>query len=70
MKKTELKKNARCWCWWKSRYLFFTGYEGAERGYNQDTKDYTPRHYYRFEDAAGAEIRIYDAQLAQLRKEK
>ena len=25
MKKSELKKNVRVWCWWKSRYLYYEG---------------------------------------------
>lgn len=25
MKKTELKKNIKVWCWWKSRSLYYTG---------------------------------------------
>lgn len=26
MKKEELKKNIRVWCWWKSRYYYYSGY--------------------------------------------
>lgn len=25
MKTTKLIKNTRIWCWWKSRFLYFTG---------------------------------------------
>lgn len=25
MKPSELKKGQRVWCWWKSRYLWYTG---------------------------------------------
>lgn len=66
MTKNELKKGVKVWCWWKSRYLYYTGYEGNETGYNLKTKDYTPRHYYKFEDICGATTIIYDEQLEKL----
>lgn len=25
MKKNELKKGLKVWCWWKSRHLYYTG---------------------------------------------
>ncbi len=25
MKKEELKKGTKVWCWWMSRYLYYTG---------------------------------------------
>lgn len=25
MAKEQLKKGAKVWCWWKSRYLWYTG---------------------------------------------
>jgi hypothetical protein len=25
MKKAELQENIKVWCWWKSRYLYYTG---------------------------------------------
>lgn len=25
MKKSDLKKGMKVWCWWRSRYLWFTG---------------------------------------------
>lgn len=66
MEKKELKKGIKVWCWWKSRTLRYTGYEGNETGYNTLTKDYTPRHYYRFVDEIGAITIIYDEDLAKL----
>lgn len=66
MTKEEIKNNVKVWCWWKSRNLYYTGYEGYEQGYNVATKDYTPRHYYRFEDICGAITRIYDEDVEKL----
>lgn len=66
MTKNDLKKGQKVWCWWKSRDLYYTGHEGNETGYNITTKDYTPRHYYTFEDITGAITRIYDEDLAKL----
>lgn len=62
----ELKKGCKVWCWWKSRYLYYSGIEGYEQGYNLKTKDYTPRHYYKFNDICDAETRIYDEDLEKL----
>lgn len=66
VKKEELKRDLKVWCWWKSRSLYYTGVEGYEKGYNLQTKDYTPRHYYRFRDVCGAVTRIYDEDLEKL----
>lgn len=66
MLKEELKKGTRVWCWWKSRYMYFSGTEGTETGYNIKTKDYTPRHYYNFDDICGASTKIYDEELEEL----
>ena len=67
MKKNEIKKGMKVWCWWKSRWLYYTGYEGMETGYNTEIKDYTPRHYCKFRDIDGAITRVYDRELEQLR---
>lgn len=66
MKASEIKKGIRVWCWWKSRALYYTGREDYEKGYNIKTKDYTPRHYYAFEDICGAATRIYDEDVEKL----
>jgi len=70
MKKEELKKGTKVWCWWKSRNMYYTGIERYEHGYNLETKDYTPRHYYLFRDLCGAETEIYDEQLEKLEERK
>ena len=61
-----MKKGQKYWCWWMSRFVWFTGKEGTERGLNTETWDYTPRHYYKFEDTDGATIRIYDKDINKL----
>lgn len=52
MKKTELKKNVKVWCWWKSRYLYFTGrvIQGE----------------YEFRDICDAVTMVTEAQLEKL----
>lgn len=58
MTKNELTKGKRTWCWWKSRYLFFTGRTGAD----PITKEKT----FRFEDICGAITDITEKQLTKL----
>lgn len=62
------KVNEKFWCSWKSRYIAYTGREGYENGYNIKTHDYTPRHYYDFEDVIGCSVRIYDEDITYLVK--
>lgn len=52
MKKEELKKNVRVWCWWKSRYLYYTG-----QIINRE---------YEFEDICGAKTMIEEKCLSRL----
>ena len=53
MKKSELKKNMKVWCWWKSRYLYFTGR--------------MVRGQYEFRDIDDAITLVTEADLEQLK---
>jgi hypothetical protein len=52
MRKQDLRKNVKAWCWWKSRNLYFTG-----RVINGN---------YEFTDINGAITMIDEGQLASL----
>ena len=56
MTRDGLKKGARVWCSWKSRYLYYTGREITRAGV----------HYYVFEDITDAVTEITDSQLGKL----
>ena len=52
MTKGNLKKNVRVWCWWKSRYLYYTGIQ--------------KNNIFVFEDIAGEAIMINKESLKNL----
>lgn len=66
MTKQELTKGAKAWCWWKSRYLYFTGREINRKELDARTGTYPTVHYYEFEDVCGAITMITDAALEKL----
>lgn len=66
VKAEALKKGDRVWCWWLSRDLYYSGIEFDEHGYNIETRDYTPRHVYKFRDESGAEFRLTAEQVSKL----
>lgn len=41
MKANELKKNDRVWCWWMSRYLYYTGVKRNNTYVFEDIADVT-----------------------------
>lgn len=64
MTKQELKKNMKVWSAAAHRHLYYTGIELHKQGYNLKTKDYTPRHVYRFVDICDA---IFDVEADDLK---
>lgn len=52
MKKSELKKDVKVWCWWKSRILYYTGK--------------VVRGKYQFVDASDLLAMISEEQLKEL----
>lgn len=58
MTKNELKSRVKVWCWWKSRYLYYTGFEFTHKP--------SGVHYYRFRDICGAITDVTDSDLGSL----
>ena len=69
MDKSELKKNTKAWCWWRSESIYYTGRNYTRKGYNTETKDYTPVHLYEFTNGDSL-FDLTEAQLAGLREHK
>ena len=61
MKKSELKKDVKVWCWWKSRTLYYTGKVVRERYQFK-----VVRERYQFVDASGLLAMIDEEQLKEL----
>ena len=59
MDKKELKKDARYWCWWRSRYIYYLGFTSR----NSDGTE-----VYKFEDIAGVIVSVGESKLKELVK--
>lgn len=66
MKKEELKKGMKVWCWWKSRNLYYTGkiINKAPSAFN----DFKGETVYVFEDICGAVTHLNEKDLNGLER--
>lgn len=56
MKVNELKKNDKVWCWWMSRYLYYTGVK------RNNTNTYV------FKDITDVTVIIAEDQIEELER--
>ena len=59
MTAAELKKGMKLWCWWQSRYLWYTG-----RSFEIESGE----RVFVFEDVADAQVRVSEADLDELKR--
>lgn len=64
MKKEQLEKNLKVWCWWKSRFIYYTGkiINKVPSAFN----NFEGELVYVFEDISGVIIHINEEELKKL----
>ena len=69
MKTNQLVKWKKYWCPFRHDHLYFTGRDFYRKGYNLETKDYTPQHLWTFVDITDAVFNLTQRQVEQFIQE-